>query len=78
LGVVQFENAQFDGAKPNKYYLVKQYDSQTLRSFINEFGRVEGRMVREYVRQIVRAVMHLHKSGLTHNRLTLESVLHDG
>jgi hypothetical protein len=35
-------------------------------------------MVKAYLRHLVTGVLHLHRNGLTHNRLNLETVQHDG
>lgn len=35
-------------------------------------------MTRNYIRNLVSAVLHLHRNGLTHNRINLLNVYHDG
>jgi len=45
---------------------------------LSEFGRVSAKMTKTYIRHLVSAVLHLHRNGLTHNRINLWSVYQDG
>ena len=61
-----------------RYWVVRDYSCQSLKHLVSEFGKTTARMTKHYLRQLVNAVLHLHRNGLTHNRLNMDTVLQDG
>ncbi|KAK2871019.1 hypothetical protein QQF64_002137 [Cirrhinus molitorella] len=62
----------------NSYYLVMELcPGGNLMNHIYEKKRLEERDVQKYVRQLVRAVEHLHRAGVVHRDLKIENLLLD-
>lgn len=61
-----------------KYCVSEPHHGFTLKNLLLQFGKLEECTVKYFLKQIIKTLAKLHQMSISHNRLSIHTLIHDG